>query len=502
VLASGKEGAHKAGWLIAEALTAGHQRVFADAAAEVTGAVAAVRAAVAKQKGVLLAAVTDGDPRVRSAAAFALAWATALAPESLPVLRKQAAAETSEEAALSELLAIGLLASGQGDTTPVNEVRVDSPLARGGVALARVLNGRPVESIEIAGVIAVMQAHFDEGAPWCEGQYGRVVVSVASRAGVRPEMAVAIAAGLDPLAPPSTWAAPVSALLTLGGFEARWGRFDVALPEELTDVQRAVATSLARRDGIQVGWGLPPSGRDRRRWLGLTPAGPLEKRVKHEEHAWPLWKVWRVLYEGRRWDSEGLPRSIAEHLDPDETVEALAEVCTDAYLILSSAREAGRHPTATKVIVDAAGQVGPRAARWARAYADEILALVKARSQQELGGVIGMLGNLPCLLAILNTGGTIEPRWFRFVPLQPTEHARLVLEKMPPPQREAAVWERMNEPGAVDPLNDFIVRGCVPVLDLVPSKRIIDTLVARIGTAKPANAAEALARIEAIRSKL
>src|SRR5689334_7774534 len=49
ILASRKDGAHRAGWLIAEALTTGHERVLANARGKIGGAVAGVRVVVRKQ---------------------------------------------------------------------------------------------------------------------------------------------------------------------------------------------------------------------------------------------------------------------------------------------------------------------------------------------------------------------------------------------------------------------------------------------------------------------
>ncbi len=496
-LAGKKPGAHWAGFLIGEALTAGHRRVLADAAAKLTGDVAAVRAVVRARRQVLLSALGDADPLVRSSAAFALAWATDLAEQSVPALRKQVAVETSGAAALSELLAIGLLAPTAGDRSPIGKLAADGPLFRGGEALSRALVESKVEPASARGLIDLLQAPFDlQGVPWCDGQYDRLVAAVASRAKVSDRMGRAIATFVDARGPAMPWLVPARALISLGGFDTRWQQDDIALPEDLSDVQRDIAIGLARRDGIIVGHGLPTSGRERRRWLGLTPPGPLEKRIPFEGRSWPVWKVWGALYE-RGLTKERLPPLIAERLDPDETFEALVEVQTNGYGLQSTT--AVGPPTAA-LLEDVARKAGPRAADWARSYADEILALVEAESQPELGGSIGMQANLPVFAVILNNGGTIEPRWYRFVPVGPPEQARPVLEKMPPAQREEAVWAKMNQPAWADPSNGAVVQTLLPVLALVPSKRILDALVSRIKTAKPNDGAKALARIKELRS--
>ena len=179
------------------------------------------------------------------------------------------------------------------------------------------------------------------------------------------------------------------------------------------------------------GLGVPGSGRDRRRWIGASPAGPLEKRIRFEldgeGHDWPIWKVWRTVQE-RGLSREELPAAVAKALTPAETLEALAEVSGGAYRIET--------PTGTDVsaelIAKVAAGAGPQAAEWARRYADETLALVEASSTPELGGVLGMPGFAPIAvyLALLNAGSAVEPRWYRFVPLVPVPIARIVLEKM------------------------------------------------------------------------
>jgi hypothetical protein len=488
VLASGKEGAHRAGWLIAEALTASHERVLANTHAKIRGAIAAVRAAVRDHGAPLLAALTYPDPRVRAGTAFALAWADALAGDALAPLRAQVAAETNDIAAFSELLAIGLLASTTGDRTPAKRIGAEGPWSRGGAALARVLCESRVQPADAEAIVDLLRTPLEPGgAPWCDGAIDRVVVAVASRAGMVAEMAVEIASRVTDVGPAASWQRVAEALLALGGFEARWDFNGVALEEELSDVQRAIATGLARRDGIVVGHGMPRSARDRRRWLGIDPPGPLEKRVKVDDHQWPIWKVWRTQ---RRSRTRPLPPAVGERLDPDETLVALAEVSTNAYSILTWL---GGAPLSDDLFIEAARKTSSASAGWARAYADEILALVEAGSGPELGGVRGMRGSLAVFLAILEHGGTIEPRWYRFLPLH-----RAVLEKMPPQQRDEAVWERMKQP---HPPQDGIATSIASLVDLVPSERICDALAARITKARPPDAAALLARIEALRSK-
>ena len=285
------------------------------------------------------------------------------------------------------------------------------------------------------------------GSPGVRDSGTRIVACVGAHGKVPNELAMAVAAGLDPEQPPASWLVPTRALLTLAGFTKKWEKFDVAPAEDLSDAQRAVAASLARRDGLQeVLWGIPRSGRDRRRWLGLTAGGPLEKHVSFDtdgaHHDWPVWRVWRTLYQ-RGTTQDALPAAIAERLTPDEAFEALLEVDIGAYSIRALA---GGGPMPGDVMRRAAEGAGPQAAEWAGRYVDEVLALVAAQSAPELGGELGFKNSLACFIAITKNGGTIEARWNLYVPLHPPDAARTVLERIPLAQREQAIWLKMNQP--------------------------------------------------------
>lgn len=203
VLASGKDGAHRAGWLIGDVPTAWHERVFADPSVVVGGAATEAAAAVVMNKDGLLTAVADPDARVRSAAALALAWASDLSSESVPILRKRLAAEGHEGVMTSLLLSLGVLAHG----APSNEnahlldgaSASSSSLVRGAAALAGLLHARAVSPAVVRDVVAFLQTEIDPQVVWwCAGQAARIVAAVGRRAGVGAELAGALAEGLGP----------------------------------------------------------------------------------------------------------------------------------------------------------------------------------------------------------------------------------------------------------------------------------------------------------------
>jgi hypothetical protein len=369
------------------------------------------------------------------------------------------------------------------------------------------LHTRVVRPALVRDVVAFLHSEIDRQVVWwCAGQAARIVAAVGQRAGVGAELAGALAEGLGPDVPTRTWNGLAPVLLSLAGFTSRWAEQDVALPEELSEPQKAVARVLASRDGIEgVGWGVPRSGRDRRRWIGAAQPGPLEKRIRFEldgnVHDWPIWKVWRTVQE-RGLSTEELPAAVARALTPTETLETLAEVSAGAYRIRETPKAAR---VSAELIVKVAAEAGPQAAEWARRYADETLALVEASSTPELGGVLGMPGFAPIAvyLALLNAGTAVEPRWYRFFSLVPVPIARLVLEKMEATEREEAVWQRVSAPGFGGP-PEAIVDFVLPLLDLVPSKRLALPLVTSLRnpqvlkTMRPGVADAALARIRGI----
>ncbi len=76
---------------------------------------------------------------------------------------------------------------------------------------------------------------------------------------------------------------------------------DVPLPEDLTPDQRRLAEVLATRCGIPAlaSVAIPYEVQFRRRWLGVEPAGELEKRYpfqrKGKDLSWPLWRIWQTV---------------------------------------------------------------------------------------------------------------------------------------------------------------------------------------------------------------
>ncbi len=114
-------------------------------------------------------------------------------------------------------------------------------------------------------------------------------------------------------------------LLSRTGFGQVNARGSILLAEELTEAQRAVAETLARREGLDLFPFAVPSARiTRARWLGLEPPSVLEKMVNVELEgktvSLPLWAARRPLKLS--WSAASLTRWLSRR----ELLEAYAEV--------------------------------------------------------------------------------------------------------------------------------------------------------------------------------
>ncbi len=263
-----------------------------------------------------------------------------------------------------------------------------------------------------------------------------------------------------------------------------WSR--LALPEELTADQRRVALALLREGVSAGGNGLPSSPRLLRRWLGVDPPGPLERRIPwtHEGVAvqWPLWKVWLSSPDEALEYGQGVPLVVTEHLAPAEVIEAAAESLLEPYGMRGYPLE--------QRLRDVLDAHGASAAQWAVSFAD-LLASIRSpdgpRARDDAHGY-GMLGlyHWDCLalitmLPLVRAGVALEPRWDVIVPFSGDALGREVLGALPPDRREAVVYRRLTTDwgaSGVKALNGFDTG--FPLLDLVPSERVTRVLMDKL----------------------
>jgi hypothetical protein len=482
VFAKGAEGSHRAGWLIGDTLAGGHLYALehgGDAKSK------AARAEATAHKETLLRALKARDVRARSAAAFALAFLPDIREASLPALRESMTAEPDPVAKASMLVALGVLGTDRPPAealAPVDSVRREhaADLVGGAAAFATWLLVPKTPLTDLAhGLLAFMELdRSPEAWPWGGDRYDRPVAAVARRLEAVSPLIKALAEAL--VRRKAVGQATALLLLDLGEFAKQWDEFDIALPEELSKDQREIATALAVQDGLtDLGWGIPPSGRDRRRWLGQS-SGPLERTIslaiKGKKYKGPIWKAWRMLYEQRA-SSDDVPESIRRALSPDELVEALGEVGMIAYGIVTAKN--GRRPS-EETIAKAVDAASPSIGTWARSMADEVVRLIEKSCAPELGGIIGAQGEVQIAvsLALLRANSPFEERWTPLVPVLPPDIARRVWDKVSPRQREECLWgyaRAFQEPNSTVGLTVLM-----QMVDLAPSERIADVIVAKL----------------------
>ena len=487
VVATGREGAFLAAWLIGDTLAADHLHALTAQTDAASGSPSwkKAREQAVLHKQTLLDALSSTDGDLRSAASFALAFLLEIRALSGEALRSAIRVEADPTAQASMVLSLAVLAWGQSsaeDSAVVATARARGAedLVGGAGALATWLLAPETPLASLAGgLLAFVECERSrERWPWGRGRNERPVAALARRLGRVSPVALALSAAL--MKSKAVGQATARLLFDLGGFSQQWQQMEVALPEELSSEQQAIARALALQEGLRdLGWGLPPSARDRRRWLGQG-AGPLEKRIDvsidGKRREWPIWKVWRTLYE-QGLSSEDIPAVIGKTLSPDQTVEALAEVGMIGYRIPVVSN--GRRP-APATIAEAVRHASPAIAAWARTMADELVTLIENGASPELGGIIGAHNEvrIAVCLSLLRAGTRIEARWTKLVPLRPPEIARPIVETLPAEQREECVWAYAK--GFQEPDSELGVPLLMAFLDLAPSERIAEVLVRKL----------------------
>ncbi|WP_437972188.1 hypothetical protein WMF04_24110 [Sorangium sp. So ce260] len=490
------QGRDRALWLLADVVAGDHEHALAGALAGRAPSADgdATRAAVVRRGSTLYSALSAKTPALRSAAALVLAFLPELAPESLRKLRSALGKEEDAPVRASLALALGVLGAARksGDDQSLLEGLRTSDgrgLVRGAAALALLLVDAGTKPTSVAADLRAWLAATPEPGtlPWghdyvSPGAAVRTLLAVAEARGVeaRDGITAVLMDTVASEASPAVVDTVAAALLTLGGFKERWDEEDIALPEELSEAQRHIAEAISRRDGIRgIGWGLAPSARDRRRSLGLAPAGPLEKRIQFADKkttvSWPVWKVWVAAHK-RKPSEDVMPAPVREQLSPVERLISLAEAALGAYRIGSSTEVFVRE----EALVPAVGEAGAAAADWASSFLDELVRIADLPGQ-------GPIPEAPpgvhtaasaALLAVVRSGRALSPTWDPLLPVAPLLPAREILAALPTERREAVLFAMFDK--SRDPADDFDLKFLVPILDLAPSRRLAEIALEKI----------------------
>ncbi|HEX7600527.1 MAG TPA: hypothetical protein VF316_02935 [Polyangiaceae bacterium] len=476
VVVNGKGGAFAA-QLIGDALSGGHLHHLAHPDAAVVGPIDDVRAAALAGRDALLAALDHDDPRLRTCAAFALAFLPALEGETRSALRRRLPVETDDDAAVSQGLALAWLCrngrTDDDDRAFAEARRATSAGSRAGAAVASLVLGEANREglVDLAATAGKRLNQVIDLArvPWGEGAFQTALLALAKARGREHQMAVAWLESIEETASMPARSAVGQFALKAGGFSQHYKQWEVALPDALSEQERAIAVGLARFGGIDgLGWGVPRSVRDRRRWLGLAPAGALEKRIQVDGRELPVWYVWQkdVANKG----VAEFPAAVLAALTPDEIVEAHGEVLTLAYGI-----KANRKGPPLEPVLAALPRLTKRSAEWARAFWREASAYLETGSTPELGNVLGIAAAEALYLALVFNGESVPAELHANFPVYAPAVVKVLVERMGPTDAEEAVWSWMNAPRFAD-RGDFVLVGGAGLLAWVSSKRIVERL--------------------------
>lgn len=463
-----------------------------------------VQAAVVSRKQALFDALASKERDARAAALVALATLPALAAEALPLVRARAATDPEEIVRASALIALGRLGAGDPESAAlIDKARAPGspPLVRGAAALAwlRQDPARRADSVatDIEAWLTWPGQDIEPDAPqlpWFGGlragwysmtqRSSAVARGLAELARARGDADAVVALVLRIGQESASGLAARRAgevILDLGGFrELRPDRNNVpsvALPEELSPAQRAIAEKLAATMLLPAaGHGLPAAGACRRRWIGQEPAGPLEAPVEIEldgaKRSLPLWRAYADI-EARRPFPPPLPPQLDGLIAGLPRWQALVELAARSYGCMevrviapaALARELGAVPHDDAFFALAARLADDLAARFAAG----------ARAGAPLRPDFPLSALL--LLPFVRAGRPLDPRWDALVHVGAQPEAREILAALPPERREAIVWESVRgaAPNAIPGIQEAIA-----VLDLAPSQRIGENLLRRL----------------------
>lgn len=470
-VASGKPGARYAAQLIGEVLTGGHTSYLQAPAATITGPVEEVRAIVHARVDVLHAALGSDSGKLRAGAAFALAFVPEVKEVTLAALRRLLVSEPDDDAALSLGISFGWLARGSmssEDRAALAAARLSERAgARAGAGVASLIAGE--EELrglgEVAPILApsyniVIQVAW---APWGGGSEEDALSAIARGLGQEVRFAKALIDSV--VLPSSAQARSAVAWIALQVAELPKPASMWAVPEasELSPQARDVAMALCRFPGIlNLPTNLPRSVHTRRRWLGLSAPGALEKTIALDGRQLPLWKAWSD--EASRTNSAEWPAAVLAALTPDEIVEAYGEVLTFAYNIMANRRAPSIAP-----VLQALPQTTDGASKWAHRYLDEVGGSYAAEDWTECGNVKAIPGAAAVYLALDARREAIPDVVLPFFPAHDPVVAKYLLEHLSPDVAEKAIWA-WKEPFAAE----WKLRVLGPLLPAIRSRRIID----------------------------
>ena len=425
----------------------------------------ATRAAAVARLDDLLGALDDDDPRVRSGVAEVLAFIPEARDASLRALRTRFGVESVANVRGSIILALGVLGADRSWIEPGTDA-----ITRGAAALATLLL-EPAAAPKAVDLASLLHADISNHAfGWGRFELERLITTILRRRG---DDVLDVFLSINLADDARGWERWARAAMEESGLKQRYEKDDVVSVDELSPRERALAERVAKTDGIEgIGWGIPSSGRVRRRWLGVDPPGPLEKLVTHKGRATPLWKVWRELYSDAK---DGIPTFVRKQLTPIELAHALGEMLLGSYGILPGMG----HPPLLPTIVDVCEKLGAAGADWAEQFGRELLPYFRGKMTPENGGTITPYGVQFLITIPMLRAGRDFPIEFAVYAPAPPPFFREFLEKIALVGRERAFLTRI-ELSDFEEKQDF--ERIMSVVDLVPTRAVVRAIMAKLDT--------------------
>lgn len=324
------------------------------------------------------------------------------------------------------------------------------------------------------------ELHLAALAPALAQPLRAALIALADEAPARPAIAPDAYPGLKVTRAPvlaSDAAEAIEQVFTDAGYPE--GALDLA--SSLAPVHCALAMLVANRPGIELSrFAIPSTSWGRRRWLGLTPSGAIEREVdftvRGTARRAPLWRALVELElagdDGDEGSEAEAQRLVAE-LAPPDWVAVKADLLLEVYG--TSGPSDGDFDPA-RVPAD----VGP----WAAAMAERLTELfAPGAPASERGGHSEPPYPLPALvfLGLVRGGVAVEPRWDWLCPVWGGAHEAAsdeCLAAMPAARRDAAIVRALADKFPRDAL-----RTGAAMLARYPSLAVVEHLIERAASA-------------------
>ncbi len=459
-----------------------------------TAEAVATRQEVLKHEQTYLDLLQSPKAQIRSGAAFLLAFLPEIGQKAVEALKDRFEQEKDDFARAGMILALGLLERGKRSKAALDfkklleNVKSAEPLLKGAIALSAIqvnpelLSEKIIDQLKEAfalplkhpgaGFYFIQQVdpelflwnwgRFDEMIVYTLGSFGENGKKIAGKMVIellndfiekQGEAKLLAQAPIDPRL--GAWPSMLLRLYFVPNRNEDW--FD---PEDLSKEQRKILEELSQHElfGEFSVCGIPLRLRDRRKWLGLDPQGPFEKKSKYEYHGktydWPLWKLWKLMEKEKILMPER-DQLLQKYFSDLERLKIYAEVSTQAYEV--------QYPVQEDLFQDALQKSYQEAVDWAENFAEELLKIPLFR----IILIPAKVAALYPLVRALKSGKTLDERYDSLVAVsRPFQENREILSAIPAKRRSVIMNKQFDDLAGVRNVPNIALRLFVPFFDL------------------------------------